>query len=125
MKKTFLTISALAFAFLLNTTGVLAETQDELFSTKGTLTQVDTVGKMLRVKIEGGLELSFRVEDATQIMVGETPKTLVDLGVNDSVEIQYFYNQNYEKVAKTIKKPVAGSVPPGPTSSYKTQAPST
>ena len=85
---------------------MLAQTQDaqeEIFSTKGNLVEVNPEEKLLRLKNEGGLELTFRVVATTQVWVEEAQKLLADLPVNGKVEIEYNYNENYEKVARLIK----------------------
>ena len=107
--KGFLVSSVLAVALLGGVSGFSAEPaakKEDLFSMKGTVTQIDTAEKILRAKNPAGLELTFRVEKG---------ESLAGLAANDPVEISYVYNENFEKVARTLTKPA---------SSEKTQAPS-
>ena len=80
-------------------------------STQGTLTEVNQEEKFLRLKNEGGLELTFLIMDTTQILAGETPHPLADLAVGDSVKVDYDYNENYEKVIRSITKTVVDENP--------------
>lgn len=96
-------------------------TQEEFFSTKGTIIQVDAEEKVLHVKIEGGLEATFHVDDKTVIKAGEAPQSFAALVADDSLALEYFYNENYEKVARTITK-----LPePDSASAKKNQGPAT
>ena len=74
--------------------------REELFSTQGTITRMKADQKRFTLKNEGGLELTFYTGEAT---------TLADLAVGDAVEIDYLYNENYEKIAQAIKKGVIAS----------------
>ena len=105
-------VVALGAVLFSSTAGFSAPSQEEHFSTKGTITQIESTGessqegaaKILRVKTEGGLELTFRANNLTSVKVGEQVKSLADLAVNDPVEIDYAYNENYEKVSQSIVK---------------------
>ena len=89
-----------------------AETQkEEPFSIKGTLLRSDPATQTLHIKNEGGLELTFHTNEATQFTAAnkevETPGRAIlfnDLLPNDSLEIEYSYNENYEKVAQAVRK---------------------
>ena len=59
--------------------------------------------KVLRVKIEGGLELTFHTDEATVIRKAEGTGTFKDLMEGGAVEMEYVYNENYEKVAQAIR----------------------
>lgn len=85
--------------------------KEDSFSMKGVITQLDSATKTLHVKNEGGLELTYRVDDATRISTPEgtggnsaRELTFSELGVNDPVEIEYRYNENYEKIALSIQR---------------------
>lgn len=78
--------------------------KEELFSIQGTLIQVETGEKMFLLKNEGGLELTFRVNEGTEIKIGQGSGLLSHLAAGDSVEVDYIYNENYEKVARSIRK---------------------
>jgi len=99
---------ALAFAFLFGSNvsaqTPAADTQEELFSTQGTITEINAEEKYLRVKVEGGLELTFHVDDATAVQAGAETKSYADLLVDDLVSVSYLYNENYEKIAREITK---------------------
>ena len=89
-----------------------AQTEEESFSTAGKITQLNIQEKTLGLKREGGLELTFHVNDVTQILIGEEAKPLTDLAVGDSIEMEYVYNKDYEKFARTIRKSL--TPPPSP-----------
>ena len=80
---------------------------NEAFSTKGRLTETDPNELVVRMKNEGGLELTFRVIATTEIKEGETPKLFEDLAPGDAVTIDYTYNEDYEKVARLIEREAA------------------
>ena len=84
---------------------------EDSFSIKGLIARVDSATKTLYVKNEGGLELSCHVDDSTQIEAAEEAgqkagRALLfsELAVNDSVEISYRYNENYEKIALSVQR---------------------
>ncbi len=77
----------------------------EFFTAKGKITQLNAEEKVLHVKLEAGLEVTFHADDKTLIKAGETTKSFADLAADDPVMIEYVYNGDYEKVAKTITKP--------------------
>ena len=86
---------------------------------KGVITQLDPPTKTLHVKNEGGLELTYRVDDATRISApagqgGNSARELTfsELEANDPVEIEYRYNENYEKIALSIQKEPQPQAPP-------------
>lgn len=103
--KIFLAAVTLAIHFLFVSNSVFAVTEtkpkEELFSTKGTIIEINLQEKVLHVKNEGGLELTYHADEATP---------LDDFAVNDFVEMDYLYNQDYEKMIRNIKK----SSPPAP-----------
>lgn len=104
--KPSLILLTLLFALTLKSDTVFSETakpQEEIFSTKGTLTEVNPEEKFVRLKNEGGLELTFLVNATTQVRLSEKQELLTYLAVNDEVEMEYVYNENYEKVARTIQ----------------------
>ena len=76
----------------------------EHFSTRGVVTRQDPAQKAVKVKTEGGLELTFYVSETTVITQDSETRSLADLASEDEVEIEYDYNANYEKVARLIKK---------------------
>ncbi len=71
--------------------------EEGFFSTKGTITRMEADQKRFTLKNEGGLELTFYTGEA---------KTFAGLAVGDAVEIDYLYNENYEKIAQSIRKPL-------------------
>ena len=84
---------------------------EDSFSVKGLITKIDATTKTLHVKNEGGLELTYRVDDSTQIEIAEEPgkasgRPLLfsELAANDPLEISYRYNENYEKIALSVQK---------------------
>lgn len=83
--------------------------EEKLFSTRGKLTEINLEEKVLRLKNEGGLELTFLLTDTTQVKTGEAIRPLADLAVDDSVKMDYRYNENYEKVVRTIEKEPRGN----------------
>lgn len=99
--KRFLRIAVLLLWVLPLSRG-LAENPEELFSAQATVTEVNLEEKFFRAKVEGGLELTFQVEESTQIQAAETPQLLADLTPGTAVEIQYRYNQDFEKVAARV-----------------------
>lgn len=76
----------------------------EFFSTKGTLMRVETGEKKFFLKNEGGLELTFHADESTRLAIGQNQTSLADLAPGDSLEIDYVYNENYEKTARSIRK---------------------
>ena len=95
--------------------------KDDSFSVKGLVTRIDSATKTLYVKTEGGLELTYHVDDSTQVEApgdsGGTPDRELlfsKLAVNDSVEISYRYNENYEKMALSVRKQQEKSKTPRP-----------
>ena len=113
--KKFLVGLALAVTFLPSDTcfSLEPQTQEEHFSIEGTITEIESPakssqsaeGKIIRLKNEKGLELTFRLDSSTSVKVGEDTQSINDLAVNDPIEIEYVYNENYEKVGRSIKKP--------------------
>ena len=95
-------LAFIAFRAFAETLPAETKEKEQIFSTKGTLTQIDASAKILRVKIEGGLELTFRVDDSTQIRKGEALKSFADLQGDQPVEMEYVYNEDFEKVARTV-----------------------
>ena len=87
---------------------------EEMFSAKGTVTDVNADEKSFHAKMEGGLELTFFVNDETVVKMGDENRLFADLGEGAAVEITYFYNDNYEKVAKTITIISAGKTQVSP-----------
>lgn len=102
--KHFFVVLALLTTFLTAQVDTYSSEGDNLFSTKGTVTHINTQEKVLLVKREGGLELTFHTDEATEVTVDGEMKSIADIGINDSVEIDYVYNENYEKVARKIRK---------------------
>lgn len=78
----------------------------ENFSVKGTITEINPNQQIIKAKNEGGLELTFSIIATTEILEGEQAKLLADLAPGDNVEIKYVYDDNYEKIARLIRKGV-------------------
>jgi len=91
------------------------------FSTKGTLTRVDLPMNVIYLKNEGGLELTFHLNETTQVQSGEKTGSAADLAAEEEVEIDYEYNADYEKMARAISIKKG----PPPASFEKKPAPST
>ena len=119
----FLTLSLMAVTYLYHDAAGFSETvaptrKEDSFSVKGVISRTDPVTKTLYVKTESGLELTYHVDDSTQIDApgnsGGAPDREVlfsKLAVNDAIEINYRYNENYEKIALSVQKqPEKGSV---------------
>lgn len=83
-----------------------AQTQkaEDVFTATGRLTQMDPDEKILRLRTEAGLEFTFRVVATTQIQEGGALKLFSDLAINEPVQIEYTYNEDFEKVARLIRK---------------------
>ncbi len=81
-----------------------AAPEEGVFSTKGKITEVVPEEKTVRLKNEGGLELTFQVVATTEIKEDEGLKLFENLVPGDTVEIRYTYNEDYEKVASLIRK---------------------
>ena len=81
--------------------------KEDFFSAKGVLTRIDSVTKVLYLRNESGLELTYHVDDSTK---AEVPFST--LAVNDAVEIDYRYNENYEKIALSLRKQPPLPAPP-------------
>ena len=117
----FLTLSLMAVTCFYNAAGfsetVAPARKEDSFSVKGVITRTDPATKTLYVKTQSGLELTYDVDDSTQIDApgnsGGAPDSAVlfsKLAANDPVEITYRYNENYEKIALLIRKqPEKGS----------------
>lgn len=120
--KTKVSIFILALTWFPLVGMVHAETQpaepDGHFFIRGTVTRVDAPAKVMHVKNEGGLELTFHWDEAAQIQKGERTGALQDLAADAGVEIEYEYNADYEKMARLIK------VVSPPASSERKPAPS-
>ena len=123
----FLMLSLIAVTYLYGNASVSSETavparKEDSFSVKGVITRTDPATKTLYVKTQSGLELTYQVDDSTQIDApgnsGGAPDREVlfsKLAANDPVEISYRYNENYEKIALLIRKqPEKGSSNPKP-----------
>lgn len=103
--KRFLVSSVLVLTFVFSEAGLFAQTkEEELFSTKGAMVRVNEQAKTFHLKGEGGLELTFQTEEATQIKAGEEIRSFTDLAVGDLVEVDYHYNEHYKKIAESIRK---------------------
>ena len=74
------------------------------FLAKGSITEVQAQEKMIRVKIEGGLELTFHITEKTEITEGMPSGPSSALKPGDFVEIAYDYNENFEKIARSITR---------------------
>lgn len=86
----------------------------ESFFAKGTIAEVDREEKVLQVKIEDGLELTFHTNEATGVREGEGAGSFENLVEGRAVEMEYFYNEDYEKVARVIRLVSAGKNGPPP-----------
>lgn len=73
------------------------------FSTQGVVMHTDPAKKAVYVKTEGGLELTFFISDATVIMQGKEAKLFTDLKPENEIKIEYDYNADYEKFARSIE----------------------
>lgn len=105
--RTVLFVAGLSGAWTLSPGILAAQTaapEEGVFSTKGKITEVAPGEKIVRLKNEGGLELTFQVAATTEIQEGEELKLFENLVPGDSVEIRYTYNEDYEKVARLIQK---------------------
>ena len=86
--------------------------RDEFFLAQGTITEVRPEEKILHVKIDAGLELTFYENEATLINFGGQKQSFADLAAGDSVQIKYVYNEDYQKVAQAIfvkRRPATGA----------------
>ena len=86
--------------------------RDEFFLAQGTITEVRPEEKILHVKIDAGLELTFYENETTLINLGGQKQSFADLAAGDSVEIKYVYNEDYQKVAQAIfvkRRPATGA----------------
>lgn len=101
MKK-IIAFSGLVFILAAAFSTAFAEIPQKYFSTEGTLTEVQPEQKTLRLKNKGGLELTFRAEEGTSVRIGGTAKSFADLRPGDWAEMEYDYNENYEKIAESI-----------------------
>jgi len=81
-----------------------AQPAEEHFSTRGTVTRINQDQKIVSVKTEGGLELTFHIEETTQILRDSKTQSFADLALEDEVEIEYDYNPDYEKIVRTLKR---------------------
>ena len=113
-------------ANLFSQTAAAQPRREDSFSVKGRITRIDPATKTLYLRNEAGLELTYHVDDSTQIEVPDTEPTwaatpdpqgfLSRFAVNDSVEIGYRYNENYEKIALSIRKELPNPALPAPKS---------
>ena len=90
--------------------------RDEFFLAQGTITEVRPEEKILHVKIDGGPEVTFYVNEATLINLGGQKESFDDLAAGDMVEIKYAYNEDYRKVAQAIfvkGRPAVGAAASG------------
>ncbi len=87
--------------------------KQEPFRARGAVTQVDPAAKTFFLKNEGGLELTYFVDDSTDFEGSE----FLNLETGSNVEVTYRYNENYEKIALTVQdipeqaKPASGKSP--------------
>ncbi len=81
--------------------------KQEPFKAKGVITQVDPAAKTFFLKNEGGLELTYHADDSTEF----EGSGLAELFTGDEVEVTYRYNENYEKIALSVKKPSKENIP--------------
>ncbi len=78
--------------------------QEGRFTTRGVITKIDGPAKTIFVRNDGGLELTFHLDEGTQIRLGKTGASLADLKDEDEVEMDYEYNNDYEKIVRTLTK---------------------
>lgn len=76
--------------------------RDEFFLVQGTVTEVRPGEKLLHVKIDAGLEITFYENESTLIHFGAKKQSLADLAAGDTVEIKYIYDEGYRKMAQAI-----------------------
>lgn len=74
------------------------------FTIKGTVAEVKTAENVLRVKLDAGFVLTFKVDEVTRILFGEQVRSLADLAPENTVEVAYRYAPDYEKLARVIRK---------------------
>ncbi|GEM_PF-6225622 len=103
----FASLAMTALLILFASTSIAApgpKPEEGILSAKGKLTQVNPAEKVLLIKIEKGLELTFFVDEATQIQAGKETRLLTDLQAGDSVEIEYLYDQDFKKILRSVRK---------------------
>ena len=106
MRHVFI-LGVLTFAFTVNPLEVSAEKETAaptLTTVKGTLTALNLQGNTFRLENEKGFELQFHWDASTQVLDGEVTSPLSGLAVDDFLEVEYRYNENYERVAQTVRK---------------------
>ena len=109
--KILLTGILLALTFFPPSRAFAEAQKEEPFSIKGILLRSDPATQTLHVKNEGGLTLTFHTNEATKFTAANKeaqtpggPILFSDLLPNDSLEIEYSYNGNYEKIAQAVRK---------------------
>lgn len=103
MKTISLAIFLLSASFCSQPASAALETAPpENFSAAGTITVVDGGKKAIRVKVQKGLELTFFVVETTEITKAGSTKSFQNLAPLQEVQIEYLYNEDYEKVALKI-----------------------
>ena len=105
MRNLFFSVLFFFTLFIPSFNSLAVPTEEPHFSAKGVITQVDETAKVIYLKNEGGLELSFHVKDAAN---------LTGLKPEDEVTIDYLYNENYEKMINKIEKKSPNSSPENP-----------
>ena len=95
--------AVLAFSFLGGGPGwAQTQTAEGAFTSEGTVTRIDLGEKIIRVKLHAGLEVTFRVDEATVFTQGAQAQTLRELAVQNNVVVEYVYTDNYEKLARAV-----------------------
>lgn len=73
--------------------------KQEPFKAQGVVTRVDLAAKIFLLKNEGGLELTYFADDSTDFGGSD----FSSLATGENVEVTYRYNENYEKIALTVR----------------------
>jgi hypothetical protein len=105
-ERTFIKAAALLLAFLvIDLAGyALAAEETEVEEIVGVIVSLDTTGNMLTIKTKQG-EMSFYINEKTQITMGREEKLFSDLKVGEKIKVHYTTVEGKELAERIMVKP--------------------
>jgi len=105
-ERTFTKVAALFLAFLvIDLAGyALAAAETKVEEIIGKIVSIDTTANMVTIKTKQG-EMSFYVNEKTQITMGREEKLFSDLKVGDKVKVHYTTAEGKELAERIMVKP--------------------
>jgi hypothetical protein len=105
-ERTFTKVAALLLAFLvIDLAGyALAAAETEVEEIVGKIISLETAANMVTIKTKQG-EMSFYVNEKTQITMGREEKLFSDLKVGDKIKVHYTTAEGKELAERIMVKP--------------------